>query len=737
VRAKDSARKRAAAATARLVIVPPCEHRRRRDMLEQNLARWLRWYFHHIFTDAFTEQQLAMIEALRAAVVHGGDQAIAASRGEGKTTLCECVLAWSLLTGQSRFAVLFSATGGDAENSLATWKALFIDDESKRLQADYPEVCTPVAALENTPNRAHYQLISGNRHDTGEPYGPVSSKFQWCGRRVQLPKVPGAPGSRGIFATRGLDAAVRGLKVGNQRPDVAVIDDPDTDETVNSSDQAAKLVRKIERNIAGLAGQKRPMARVMLTTIQRTECVSAWYTDPAQKPTWKGQRHRFMVKPPANLELWEEYQAMRLQALEQFASGQGDDEHARGAHQFYIDNRAEMDRGHEVANPNRYDQSTLPDGSQAELSAVQAYYNLVARLGAEAVATEYDNSPPEEAAALDTGLTAYRVQHQVSGYPRKRIPPGVVCLTAGIDVRKIALHWTVRAWEINGTGYTIDYGIQEVHGTVVGSDEGLDLAIRRTILERMEDWQDSPYVREGGEQLPIKLALVDAGWRTEAVYLATEEWGHGLMPAMGFGRSGGCAKPNFSDGQGQTATRRSGDGWFMSHRPTAGQGVWLVGMDADRWKAWEHDRWLTDPGQVGAMHNHGAPTDPKNRDHRKRHFAYSKHITAEAEVEEIVDGRLKRYWMTKSDNNHYLDASYMANVAANICGVKLLRNVKQTAAKQPTAATAPAAAAKTKPPPKPAAPPAQTLEPPPAKRTPTRRPRGGGRPGGNMGRNRW
>ena len=45
---------------------------------------------------------------------------------------------------------------------------------------------------------------------------------------------------------------------------------------------------------------------------------------------------------------------------------------------------------------------------------------------------------------------------------------------------------------------------------------------------------------------------------------------------------------------------------------------------------------------------------------------------AEYETEEVVNGRLVRKWKNKSKNNHYLDASYMADVAASIQGVKLL-----------------------------------------------------------------
>lgn len=677
-RARDAERKRRESLQRRIVTVPRCENRKRRDRLEQDVPAWLQWYFAHIFTYEFTSQQLEMIDALVHAMRFGGDQAIAASRGEGKTTLCECVVLWALLSGVVRFPVIFCASGTDAENSLATIKDSLVDDDSVRIQADYPEVCTPILALENVPNRAHYMVVKGERHDTGEPYGPESAKFSWCGRAIQFPQVPGSPSSGSVLATRGLDAAVRGLKVGKLRPDVAIIDDPDTEETVNSEEQATKLEKKIERNIAGLAGQQRQIARVMLTTIQRTVCVSAKYTDPTQKPSWGGKRFRFLVKPPDRRDLWDEYVQLWSASFEAHAIGKSEDKHARKAHLFYLERRTEMDAGAIVANDNRYDTTQLGDGTTVEASALQKYFNLIARYGEEAVRTEYDNDPPEDAGPVESGITAYRVQTQVSGFPRRSIPPGCVCLTAAIDVRKIALHWVVRAWLYDGTGYTIDYGVHEVRGTISGSDEGVDLAVRRAILERMNEWRDSPYVGNDGRQSVIKLVLVDASWKTEAVYLACLEWGLGIMPAMGFGRSAGCTRANFGDSQVQSKNRRAGDGWFMSRRTADGRGLWMVGMDADRWKAWEHDRWMTDSGQPGCMTNYGdRGSDGRLSFDQKSHFSYAKHITAEVEVEEVKKGVLVREWKAKSDNNHWLDASYMTDVAANICGVKLLKSVEQ------------------------------------------------------------
>jgi phage terminase large subunit GpA-like protein len=59
-------------------------------------------------------------------------------------------------------------------------------------------------------------------------------------------------------------------------------------------------------------------------------------------------------------------------------------------------------------------------------------------------------------------------------------------------------------------------------------------------------------------------------------------------------------------------------------------------------------------------------------------MTYAKHIVAEVQTEEFVRGVLVRKWTNKhSRPNHYLDASYMANVAANIKGIRLLRQPEE------------------------------------------------------------
>ena len=422
----------------------------------------------------------------------------------------------------------------------------------------------------------------------------------------------------------------------------------------------------------------------MLTTIQNRICASYRYTDPQQKPTWKGKRFRFLIAPPARLDLWEEYVQTRHAELIAYASGESEDPHCRKSHALYLKNRSAMDAGAIVANPHRFNPSKLPDGTQTEDSALQFYYNEVARIGPEAVATELDNDPPEEAGPVESGITARRIQRQLSGYDRKIVPPGCIKITRGVDCRKVALHWVVRAWRPDGSGFTIDYGVHEVQGTTYNSDEGLDVALKRSILDYLErSTIESAYceLAERGELKPrvIDRTLIDAGWRTDAVYAACREAGLGVMPVMGCGRSAGCVRANFSQELRATKDKKPGDGWFLSRRP----GLWLVLADSDRWKAWEHDRWMTAPGRPGCMMLFGQNSDRPERlsEDEKAHHSFARHICNEVEVEEPHKGTIRRRWKTKSDNVHYLDASYYSDVAANMEGIRVV-----VAAPKPAAA---------------------------------------------------
>ncbi|WP_425614210.1 terminase gpA endonuclease subunit [Anatilimnocola sp. NA78] len=655
-RDRDIRRKRERSAASKTVVVPACADPERRTRLEADDEAWLRWYFaiesgsENPFWYDFTDQQKEMIAAIRNAILHGGDQSIAASRGEGKTTYFERMLLKYTLQGLIRFAVLFAATGSAAQDSLESIKLEI--ENNDRLCADYPEVCVPVRALENTPQRAHFQLVAGNRPDDGEQYLPTSSRFSWCGQEIYLPKVPGSPSAGAIIATRGLDAAIRGVKKKGRRVDVACIDDPDTEETARSPEQAAKLEDRIDRAIAGLGSQQRRLARVMLTTIQNRTCVSYKYTDRDQKPSWKPKRFRFLVKKPDRADLWQEFVALK-QA--DWVNG------TNKAHELYLANRELMDAGASVANPNRH--------TPAEASALEFYYSEVARLGADAVATEYDNDPPADESTQRILLTPYHIQNNcLGGLEKREAPDETICITVGGDVQKLGLHWVAIAWNEHGAGSIIDY---DFFPFLTEGRKAADCEL--LILEGLFAWhaaqEEIPYTTPTGEKLIADLTLIDQGWKEES-------WN--IQPVQHF-----CAQVGFHSfipSKGEPNYRRPldsqhiliGDNWHVVFRG----GIPLVMTNADHWKLKVHEGLLLDAGQPGAL----TLFNPARVDGRRNvtgHLNYSKHLLSETWETRHKPGfgGARTGWWKSPKPNHYFDATYQAICARSMRRISVLAPV--------------------------------------------------------------
>jgi hypothetical protein len=239
----------------------------------------------------------------------------------------------------------------------------------------------------------------------------------------------------------------------------------------------------------------------------------------------------------------------------------------------------------------------------------------------------------------------------------------------------MALHWSVKAFRDDATAFVIDYGVQEVYGTVKGSDEGIETAIIRALETLKQSGMDAAYHEADGRIRDIDLTLVDAGWKTDAIYQLTKQYPNAFKPAMGFGKSSGCVQANFSPVIHSTKDKKTGDHWFLSRRP---KGVWLVCHDADHWKSWEHDRWMTPTDKPGTLMIYGQRTEAEQRQKRlaedeKRHFSFAKHITNEVLKMEWVKDKLVKKFKAKSDTVHYLDANVLCNVAASMLGISLLK----------------------------------------------------------------
>lgn len=669
---RDIARKRDKRADGKNVYIPACEDLARRQRLEADDEAWLLYYYsresgvNDPFWYLFTMQQKVMIGAIGNAVKFRGDQAIAASRGEGKTTIFERLVLKYTLQGLLSFSVLFAASGDLASNSLDAIKTSL--EENPLLLADYPEVCVPVAALQGAPQRAHAMTVSGHRHDNNQPFDRIPCRFTWCGKEIILPKVPGSPSSRAIIATRGLDGAIRGIKKKGRRVDLAGIDDPDTEDTVRNEEQATLLEKRIDKGIAGLGDQQEGIARVMLTTIQNRKCVSWKFTDPGQKSSWKGKRFRYLIKPPTNREMWDEYIQIRQRELIAFAKGESTDEHCRQSHAFYLANREAMDLGAEVANSNRFNSKELPDGTTVEASALQHYFNEVARTSAEDVATELDNDPPEDETETRLILTAYHIQHGCpSGLEKREVPEGTVCITVGGDVKKLGTHYTAIAWNEHAVGCIIEYDFFEFMGTANKLAADAEIAI----LEGLHAWHEAqmahPFTGPNGEELFADLTLIDTGWKEKS-------WS--MQPVQAFCSQVGYSTFMPSRGASPYHPPRDtrhvvlGDNWHYS----TPSGLPEVQMNSDHWKLKVHEGFLADDGQPGSLRLFTPPRTADGRANRTGHLSYSKHILAETWETRFTPGFKggRTGWWKLPKPNHWFDSTYAAICARSVLGLNVL-----------------------------------------------------------------
>jgi len=302
---------------------------------------------------------------------------------------------------------------------------------------DFPLSIYPIRRLERIHNRASGQTLDGR-----------PTRILWTADKVVMPTVPVAPSSGAILVVTGLQGGnTRGQKHkladGHVvRPDLAVIDDPQTTESAWSESQSARREALLAGDVLGMAGPGKKIAAILCPTVIRPGDMANNILNRDKHPEWQGERTRLIYAFPTNEKLWDEYAKLRAESLK--ADGDGHE-----ATEFYRLRQAEMDEGAIVAWPARHN----PD----ELSAIQHAMNLKMR-DEQAFWAEYQNEPLAVAEGDEGLLTADQIAAKTSGCRRGEVPLGANHLTMFIDVHDRILYWCVCAWQEDFTGYVLDYG---------------------------------------------------------------------------------------------------------------------------------------------------------------------------------------------------------------------------------------------------------------------------------------
>lgn len=628
--------------------------------------------FPDVFYQGFTPDREEMAEAILFGARHGGDQSVAGPRGEGKTRLALFLANWLMLRRELFFPVVIMKNAGSARDEFKySLKPQFErNDDFARL---FPEVCAPIAALEGWASKSRKQHVNGHYTDIiwaqtllSYPTLPADVLAEVDPRWLELDSC--AEGQ--IFGSVGIEGRIRGWNIRNKRPDLAIIDDVDDAESAKSEVLTAERERIIEADVAGLAGPGQRIARVMLCTLINRRCVAFKFTDPKQKPSWKGKRLRAMFQEPEQKEMWADYVDRRKAGMES-----GDDPLGREATEFYLANREKMDAGCEMSNPENYMKAEAEDGKPLEYSAIQAFYNKVADFGWASVLTEYQQDPPAEGEPELDGLSEMLVRRRLTGLPRGEVPDGAV-LVAQIDLGQRRIHYCATAWEAGAIGSVVDYGEKRTGQPDV---YGVENAIRTALDELRDQWfnpeSDSyePYTRKDGEVVPFHVILIDAGHWNDVVYQFVRDVGGPFKPSMG--------DPHFRMPISKTKDKQPGrDFWYLSRQLHKGSSVWVVNTDPNAAKLWLHARLLTPPfpeddeGKVIAG-------EPRQRgslalfgDDWKTHGEFADHILAERFEREFKEGKkgMDERWKKVRPDNHYLDTLYGCCVGASMAGIRLM-----------------------------------------------------------------
>jgi hypothetical protein len=647
IKARTGERARRVSAAGRDIGSPPAVvDPARRDSCRLDFRLFCETYAAESFPLAWSPDHLTAIGKIEAAVLRGELFAFAMPRGSGKTTLCEWACLWALLNGHRQFIVLIGSDQAIAEQMLDSIKSHL--EQNDLLAADYPEATYPIRALEGINARARGQTIDG-----------TPTKIEWTADQITLATVPGGASSGAAVRVAGITGRIRGLRHTRPdgktiRPDLVLIDDPQTDESAASPSQCATRERTLSGAILGLAGPGKTIAGLCTVTVIRTDDLADRLLDRQRHPSWQGERTKLVYEWPDAEDAWSQYAELRRE-------GQRDGTGTGAADEFYRQRQAEMDKGGRVAWTERK--------AAGDLSAIQHAWNLRIDRGEAAFNAEFQNAPLADDITTDK-LDKRQLALRATKIARGIVPAGHTKLTAFVDVQDRLLYWLVASWSESFGGHVVAYGSHPDQGAsffeagsarktlaLATPGAGFEAALRagldetaRLLLAR--DWQ-----REDGVPMRISQLMVDANWgQSTAVvrnFARSSPFAASILPSRGkgVGASGTPMGPRKNRGD------RAGLNWLVGK---TAEGTQIEATyDTNFWKTFVSARLRLGLGDPEAIMLHSG-----------HHEMLIEHLVAEFPVRVEARGRSVDEWKSVARENHWWDCLVGCAVAASITGLE-------------------------------------------------------------------
>jgi hypothetical protein len=444
-------RKEAQRQRERAILRRQCADPKRRSRLERDTPRWLRWYMgERTFPAPWADSHLEIIANAEHAATTGTGTAVAAPRGDGKTTIYRGVSISLLARRIIRFPVLAGWIKGQADEAFMRWLQMLA--ECPAFAADYPELTQPFEI--STHNLA---LKGLTWEDTGERIGAAVRTMH---------KVIVLPDSIGAIAARSVQGDAKGLNVTLPdgtilRPDFLLLDDAQDAGQAGNPAAVAKTVDTIENIFMGMAGPQTRLTTAAACTVEQEGDVSCHFLT---RPGWKTLRVARIVTWPGGSSggewkakqddpqrvAWDEWHRIGLE------SGPA---RARG---YFRRNRLAMIAGMRVSWRHRYDKARDVDAFDA---AMFDYYDK----GADVFSRGQQNQPIDKLADAQVRVTPDVIVKRAIGPARGIAPDGSIRIVAGADINPglsgrlgARITWAAAAFQMHQSECVIAYGIHKL-----------------------------------------------------------------------------------------------------------------------------------------------------------------------------------------------------------------------------------------------------------------------------------
>jgi len=625
----DADRQSDSRAGKRLVDERPPEDPERRERLEQDPEAWLMHYCGpSMFPFPFSDGHKAIIRETIEAAKTGTGAAVAAPRGEGKTTTLRGVAVYLVATGVVRFPVLVGWKHRDAKTAMRLWLRML--SESPEFAADYNEFTAPF--IHSTHATALKNLAW---RQSGKPCGAMVDNADHL---VTLPNSLGAVAARSAQGdAKGLNAILPDGTI--LRPDFVIFDDAQDVKRADNPTAIADTIDVLENVFLGMAGPQKRLTAAAACTVEAENDVSEHWL---ARPGWRSLRVSRIEEWPGggtggdwpdskcdHAKMWDEWNQIRVT--------DGEDE----ALKHYKANKEGMTEGMRVSWGERYDRERGdPDAFYA---AMWDRYNQ----GADVFARGQQNRPLKKGVSLYT-LTAKVIESRNNGTPAGVVPEWSARVVASTDVNpSYALSTTIVAFGRDQRAAVLWYGLHDMHGMI---QKGMtDAEQRKIIYEQLAKHGESL----AGLPCRPNLWVIDGGGSpagTVIDFSAASPQICGLEAVCAFGRAANQYRP--------TGKHKifPGEEHHRVFQDSTHQ--WLI-FNADYWRELHQRGWTGSPGAPGScslpVGNHGD---------------FAAQICREPLLGKgEVGGRMRWEWGALPGPHDYGDTMTMCYMGAAACGI--------------------------------------------------------------------